>query len=354
MRKLWTTLAIVWLLAVSYVAAADTNYQMVLPVESNTMPMADGMTEKDMWVQPVYPAVTYTFDEKKTKELIEQWSAIVEVKCNGKAVLNAMGLGSATMNQLLSIGYAEGVYEYNFDFRSCALRGNNPSANWSNMKSLTDSQALQFAKDFMQSGKLGNKVFNMVWEPIIIAKNNYGGGYPMPMYDARAESAITSNAPIKIDGITIDETDPQMIDNEFTNYSILLPYKIGGKYLYNQRWWKAGISLEINSDGVTSFNAQLLPFTAVRRDAQKISGDEAVAFIKKWWNNPFRWQAQEIKLNAPEKTYMLFNLWRNGKTELYLASGIRLWSEVKQDQRSQQNYEMIISDYRVGNPNIGY
>lgn len=92
MKKQLITISLLSLLAVSYVVAADTNYQMVLPVENNTMqmPMADGMEDKDAWIQPVYPTVSYTFDEKKVKELIEQPSAIVEVKCNGKAVLSAM------------------------------------------------------------------------------------------------------------------------------------------------------------------------------------------------------------------------------------------------------------------------
>jgi len=97
-----------------------------------------------------------------------------------------------------------------------------------------------------------------------------------------------------------------------------------------------------------------LPFTAARRDADKLSGDELVNFVKRGANNPFRGQAAEVQLDAPEKTLVLFNLRRNGKTELYLGSGIRFGSSVKLDQRSQQNYEMIISDYKVGNQNIGY
>lgn len=353
MQKSLGTLIIAALLITGYSTA--NGYPMVLPAENTQptmqMPMADG--QEDKWVQPVYPTVTYKFDEQAAKNTLAQSSLILEVKCNGKAVLNAMWLGDNIGQQLLSIGYAEGEYEYNFDFRACSLWGNKPTANRQNTTSLTDAQALTLAKTFMQSGKLGNKVFNALGEPVIVSKYNNGGYYPMPMGAGVREDVATSST-MKIDGIDIDESDPIKIDTEFTNYSIVFPYNIAGKSLYNQRGGKAGITVEVTSEWVVSFSAQLLPFTAARRDADKLSGDELVSFIKRGANNPFRGQATEVKLAAPEKTLVLFNLRRNGKTELYLASGIRFGSDVKLDQRSQQNYEMIISDYRVGNPNIGY
>ncbi len=353
MKKTLSTLAIVALLVAWYSTAAD--YPKVLPVDNTQptmqMPMADG--QEDKWVQPVYPTVSYKFDEQAAKNTLAQSSLILEVKCNGKAVLAAMWLGDGIGQQLLSIGYAEGEYEYNFDFRACSLWGNKPTANRQNIQSLTDAQALNFAKTFMQSGKLGNKVFSALGEPVIVSKYNNGWYYPMPV-DMMREGAAVSSSTMKIDGIDIDESNPEKIDTEFTNYSIVFPYNIGGKTIYNQRGGKAGITVEVTSEWVVSFSAQLLPFTAARRDADKLSGDELVSFIKRGANNPFRGQATEVKLAAPEKTLVLFNLRRNGKTELYLASGMRLWSDVKLDQRSQQNYEMIISDYRVGNPNIGY
>jgi len=49
----------------------------------------------------------------------------------------------------------------------------------------------------------------------------------------REDVAVSST--IKIDGIDIDESNPVKIDTEFTNYSIVFPYSIAGKSIYNQR-----------------------------------------------------------------------------------------------------------------------
>lgn len=138
------------------------------------MSITEGAGEDRSWVQPVYPTVSYTFDEQAAKDTLAQPSLILEVKCNGKAVLAAMGLTDVIGQQLLSIGYAEGEYEYNFDFRACSLWGNKPTANRQNTTSLTDAQALNLAKMFMQSGKLGNKVFSALGEPLIVSKYNNG------------------------------------------------------------------------------------------------------------------------------------------------------------------------------------
>jgi len=353
MQKTLSTIALFALLIGWYSAA--TNYPMVMPADNiqpaMQLPMEDG--QEDKWVQPVYPTVSYKFDEQAAKTMLAQSSLILEVKCNGKAVLAAMWLGDGIGQQLLSIGYAEGEYEYNFDFRACSLWGNKPTANRQNTTSLTDQQALVAAKAFIQSGKLGNKVFSALGEPTIVSKYNNGWYYPMPMSEwMREDVAMSSTA--KIDGIVIDESNPIKIDTEFTNYSIIFPYSIAGKSIYNQRGGKAGITVEVTSEWVVSFSAQLLPFTAARRDADKLSWDDLVSFVKKWGNNPYRGQAAEVKLNAPEKTLILFNLRRNGRTELYLASGLRFWSDIKTDQYAQQNYEMIVSDYKVGNQNIWY
>jgi hypothetical protein len=46
---------------------------------------------------------------------------------------------------------------------------------------------------------------------------------------------------------------------------------------------------------------------------------------------------------------VLFNLRRDNKTYLYLSSGIGLKSGIKPDQRAQQPYTMVLSDYKIGN-----
>lgn len=69
----------------------------------------------------------------------------------------------------------------------------------------------------------------------------------MPVDMMRQEGA-TSSSTMKIDGIDIDESNPIKIDTEFTNYSIVFPYSIAGKSLYNQRGGKAGITVEVTSE----------------------------------------------------------------------------------------------------------
>lgn len=90
MQKTLSTIAVVALLIGGYSAA--NGYPMVMPAENTQpamqLPMEDG--QEDKRVQPVYPTVSYKFDEKAAKDILAQPSLILEVKCNGKAVLAAM------------------------------------------------------------------------------------------------------------------------------------------------------------------------------------------------------------------------------------------------------------------------
>jgi hypothetical protein len=90
------------------------------------------------------------------------------------------------------------------------------------------------------------------------------------------------------------------------------------------------------------------------RTSDKMGSGDIISFIKRGWNSAFRGQSQSISLNKPERVLVLFALRRNNATELYLSSGIRFSSDVRVDQWSQRNYEMIISDYKIGNQNYGY
>lgn len=92
------------LAGLAYTNAAD--YQMVLPPELPVATDAMGNTSDMGIVMP--PAMSsYSFDEKAAKDMIAQPSAIVEIKCNAKAVLATMGMTPNTMTQLLSLGMAE-------------------------------------------------------------------------------------------------------------------------------------------------------------------------------------------------------------------------------------------------------
>ncbi|MEI7919569.1 MAG: hypothetical protein WCH65_05210 [bacterium] len=81
-----------------------------------------------------------------------------------------------------------------------------------------------------------------------------------------------------------------------------------------------------------------------------MSGDDAVRILKNGGNSPFYNQtATPIKFAEPQKLLVLFSLWRDNKNYMYLSSGIGLKSDVKTDQYAQQQYTMVLSDYKIGN-----
>ena len=217
------------------------------------------------------------------------------------------------------------------------------NTNYNYTKSLTEKEALAFADAFMKTSYLKDKVFNQVGAPIIVYRNNNGPYYPLMKADGTSSS-------MNLSGIEIDDSNTEDIYPEYTSFSIMYPYMINGQEIWEQYGNRAGIQLEISSDGVMSINARLLPFKAAKRNSEKLSGDDAVRIIKNGGNSPFYGQTPTtIKFNAPEKVLVLFNLRRDNKTYLYLSSGIGLKSDIKVDQRAQQSYTMILSDYKIGN-----
>ena len=168
---------------------------------------------------------------------------------------------------------------------------------------------------------------------------------PMPYPMEKGNATDGNGLGIEIEDDNTDDT----VQPEYTSFSILYPYTLNGNKIYNQYGNPAGITLEVNKDGVTSINVQLLLFKGSIKKSEKMTEENTLNLIKNWGNSPFRGQQSEIKLNKPERAYVLFTMWRNNTSELYISSGIRFGSSIKADQRAQQPYEMIISDYKIGN-----
>jgi len=293
-------------------------------------------------VPPIQTTVQYSFDETGVKNLATQKNTLLQINCNGLAVLQSLGFWTSA-TKIFSVGLQEGDYEYTFDVRNCSLRGNKVNTNYNYTKSLTEKEALAFADAFMKTSYLKDKVFNQVGAPIIVYRNSNGPYYPLMKADGTSSS-------MNLSGIEIDDSNTEDIYPEYTSFSIMYPYMINGQEIWEQYGNRAGIQLEVSSDGVMSINARLLPFKAAKRNSEKLSGDDAVRIIKNGWNSPFYGQTPTtIKFNAPEKVLVLFNLRRDNKTYLYLSSGIGLKSDVKVDQQAQQSYTMILSDYKIGN-----
>ena len=290
---------------------------------------------------------TYIFDQEATKKVAESKSSLIKVNCDGLQVLKDLGFTQNTSN-MFSIGVSDAGFDYNFDLRNCSLWGNKIIQQPTN-KSITEAQAIAIAKTFMGSKYLTQKIFSQYGAPIVIAKNNNN---PRPMYKELTTSLRSDS--VDLSGIVIDATDTGDVNPEYVSFSIMFPYVLNGKSIYNNYGNRAGITVEVTSDGVTSINAQLLPFKGAVRNAEKMSSDDFSSYIKKGGNNQYRGQEEKVNLGKPEQVLVLFNLRRNNITETYLSSGIKFTTSLKPDQRTQQSYEMTLSDYKIGNNNYGY
>lgn len=309
----------------------------VLPVE----PTVDS-SEKIDRVPPYQGNKTYKFDEKAVNSLTLNDSSLIKLNCDTTKILKSLGFDGNT--KMFSVWLEEGIFDYTFDMRNCSMRWNKRNYVWSN-NSVTEKTALDKAKEFMNTSFFKDKIYDKYGEPIVMYRNTNWGVMPYKI-DA-AESRINSD-------IEIDPNDTGVLEPEFVSFSILFPYIINNKPVYNSYGNKAWITVEVTAEGVTSVNAQLLPFKWAIRSSEKLANEDIVSFVKRGGNNPFRGNQAEIELQAPERVNVLFNIWRNNTNELYLSSGIRFGSKVRIDQRNPQNYEMIISDYKIGNSNYGY
>lgn len=315
----------------------------VLPVANTTT--ASEKMDPNRVMPPVDNQKTYTFDQEETKKLVQGTSSLLKVNCDGIQVLKDLGFTQNTSN-MYSLGVNEGGFDYNFDLRNCSLWGSKQNQNW-NGKSVTELQAMAAAKTFMASKYLTNKIFSQYGAPIIVAKNGNGA---RPYY-AEISSSMKSSP---VDGIVIDPTDTWDVQPEYTSFSIMFPYIINGKQVYNNYGNRAGITLEVTAEWVTSINAQLLPFKGAIRKADKMSADDMTAYIKKGGNNQYRGSQSKVELGKPQQVLVLFSLRRNNINEMYLSSWIKFSTTLKPDQYTQQPYEMTLSDYKVGNNNYGY
>lgn len=290
------------------------------------------------------PTSMYDFDQAKVKTLVGQSNSLMQVNCNVTAIMKALGFGTSTQ-KLFSLWLEVDGYEYNFDVKNCSLRANKVNNTYNYTKSLTEQQALDFAEAYMKNAYFKDKVYSQLGKPFIIYKNSNGPMYPM-MRDATT-SNVTNGSDIEID--TTDTGDDEVLP-EYISFSVMYPYLINGQEVREQYGTRAGIQLEVTADGVMSLNARLLLFKWAKRTSEKLSGDDAVRILNNGGNSPFYSPTSTaVKFAAPQKIFVLFNLWRNNKNYLYLSSGIGLKSDVKVDQYAQQPYTMVLSDYKIGN-----
>lgn len=293
-------------------------------------------------VPPIQTTINYAFDKTWVKNILNQTSTLLQISCNSQSILKSLWFDQSN-KKIFNLWLEEWNFEYNFDIRNCSLRWSRTNNTYQYNKSLTELQALDYASKFIKDPYLKDKVFYQLGKPVILAKNS--NNWPYPLYK---ESMPSSDWNV-FSWIEIDNSNEENIEPQYTSFSIMYPYLLNGKEIYEQYGNKAWITLEVSADWVMSINARLLPFKGISKKSEKLSTDDAVRILENWWNSPFRWQTKEIKFASPEKVIVLFNLRRDNKNLLFMSSGIWLKSNIRPDQRAQQPYTMILSDYKIWN-----
>ena len=339
-------------------ATPINNNRWSVPASNSTSAAQDSVSSKmsASAMMPIYnTSKTYTFDATALKKIADSKSTLLKINCNGSQILKDFGLDQKT-STIFSIGASDNNFDYTFDLKSCSLRGSKTNQQTTSTL-LTEAQALKAAKEFMASKYLTKKIFAQYGDPIILSKNT---NVILPMYKDSTWPVAVANSEtsttVDLSGIEIDPTDTWdvNVNPQYVSFTILFPYSINDQRVYNNYGGRAGISLTVTSEWVTSINAQLLPFKWAVRTADKMSADDFSGYIAQGGNNPYRGTESTVSLGKPQQVLILFSLRRNNVTEMYLSSWIKFTTNIKQDQRTQQNYEMTLSDYKIGNNNYGY
>lgn len=112
------------------------------------------------------------------------------------------------------------------------------------------------------------------------------------------------------------------------------------------------VSITVDSNGISAVHVPLLAFTSIPKTAEQLSDNAALKLIDNGGNNPYYGSEQTVTLEKPERILVYFNYYvPNAPQRTLISDGIRLGSQIKQDMYSQQNYEMIVSDFIIGNNN---
>ncbi len=283
-------------------------------------------------VDPDYPQggnITYNIDALNIKDYVKNnKQSLMKVKCDGKEILKSLGLVS-TKAKLTSIGIQDGDFTYNYDFNSCGFRASR--LNYLQpTDALTEAEAIAFAKDFLAKSEALNYYKKMLGEPIVLYKNYY-------------------------------DIQGQLREGKSWSVTIAFPIRIAGKRVYQVYGDPMALTMEVNNKWVNSVNAQILPFGLQRADSYKLWADDLIAWLKKWWNQPYytfnmapEFKA-EVKATEYEKVWIYTQKWPTywgGLPSIYLSSGIRVKTDKQIDNgpgMDKKDYTMVISDYKIGN-----
>lgn len=282
-----------------------------------------------IWIDPEYPQggnVTYNLDGIDLKGYITNTKqSIMKVKCDGKEILKSLGI---TNGKVISVGIQEGDFIYNYDFNNCSFYSNRTTYLLPTDE-IKDADAIKMAQDFVNKAGALDYFRKMLGSPIITYRNNYDAAGVMR--EGKSYSA-----------------------------SVVFPIKVGGRTVYQAYGEPLGLYVEVNSKGVNSVSAQILPFSFLKADSSKLSADDMIAFLKKGGNQPYYTYNMWVDFKAEVKAMSYEKVWiftqkyppYGGSPALYLTSGIRIKTDKQIDNgpgQDKKDYNMVVSDYKIGN-----
>ncbi len=297
--------------------------------------------------------VKYKYDEQSLKTLYDQKSSLIEIVCQSEDVFKKLGVNSSI--QLNSLGFTKQDLDVNVDIKNCSFYANKTNYNYQNNSWTNDVKAMEIAQKFV------DEVFGEKWlvalpklgKPYIQMRDN-GGMMPYSMIrDASFNKESSLSSIEMISGSTA--TGSEKIETKYNTITIVFPYMVGDTPIYMNYAGQMGATVMVDGNGVVSANAQLLAFKWSPKTADKNNFAGLRKFISQWWTQPFRgnnWSPMTLTLDKPERILVYFNyMWQMGMMTQrnFLSDGIRFGSKVKSDQYSLNNYEMIISDFVIGN-----
>jgi len=325
----------------------------------NVFATSEPVTDVKMINPEIYqqPTITYNISDEVINSISTKNSTLLKLECDTNKIMKSLWFNGK--EKIFSIWLEQNWYDVTYDMKSCSLWGNKTNYNYNNeLKALSEEQAINFVNKFLASKMLDWKIYNKLWKPVIMYKNS-NGRYPIVAYDAKTMNAWTMNQMEKqtiSDDIEIDDSNVEEVTKDYYSYTILVPYTISWKEIYNQYWTKNWITFEVTADWVNSFYTNMLAIKGVKKTSTVINKEQLKKIIKNWWNSPYYGMNQKdetINLSKIDKAYVLFNLWKNNTNELYLSTATKIESDVKMPYQDE-NYTQIISDYVIWNTDLEY
>ncbi len=340
-----------WLIVSTILVSASTfAWLEQIPV---TTVSNDAIVEKIAMPSYGNTNVKYQYDEKTLKTLYNKDSSLIEVSCQSEDVFKNLWVKASSI-KINNIWFSKHDLDITVDAKNCSFYAGR--SVWTQpTQGTNDEKALAVAQKFVDDvfGAQGIVSVPSLGKPIISMRDN-GGMYPMPMM--LKEGAIKSDSGLS--SVTlIKDTKEEKIDVQYNSITIIYPYIVGGTAIYNNYGWgKMGITITVDGNGISYANVPLLAFKWISKTAEKNTFEGLKKFISQGGNNPYygnNGAEATVTLDTPERVLVYFNYYspNGGIARNFISDGVRLGSNLRQDQWSQQNYEMIISDFIIGNNN---